>query len=688
MTEQVVAGWNLSPVALRDRSRDALPRPTWEGPEPPELALAPQPAPDEIVQPAEDSAGTTALSDALQPLREAIEADAAEEEEEERAARRSMRARLLTRAAGALGGLLFLALFFVATGESYGLRVTSDAPTYLALVRQLAITPLAGASPYLAAAIPTSHASPYLQLLALVWGRVGAHGVDGQPLPDPVSLYRFLSGVGLIVACLVLASVFLWSRRQAGSRAAWLTLPTLLVLFGPAHVIWAGDLTFHGLLYAGYFSQTLAIGLLVLTLYALEARREQLGALAAPAAGLTMLVHPFTGLLLIALACAQGIGRAQQRRSNWWLAPLAIGGGFLAARWWPAYDLDAALGESGIRGTWIVAAAVVLPVAARLLPRVPLRRPSALRLGWTRRLLVPLALAGLGSVLVLAAWETWLFTHPGSDPLVHANRLSLYWVEGRWRWPLMFGAGAVGIVGLARLARRGRPLPALWFAACFAAGTAGAAGLDFPLWYRVLLFCQVPLALGVAVVLAENGRWPRRIVGATLLFTLAFKAATLVALPDRITYLGTPLQEAYRLGEFVPRGPGAVAADPFTSYYVPGATGHRVLVVTKAHVGSHRELAAAASGYRLLHEFYLGDDWWQAAQAMWQRGVRYVVVDKSVSLAPPTLAEFSTGPTPLIRTELDRRQLGTFFYRNNRVGRLVHDSDTYVVYELARDKLW
>ena len=29
-------------------------------------------------------------------------------------------------------------------------------------------------------------------------------------------------------------------------RAAWISIPVLLTLFGPAHVIWASDLTVHG----------------------------------------------------------------------------------------------------------------------------------------------------------------------------------------------------------------------------------------------------------------------------------------------------------------------------------------------------------------------------------------------------------------------------------------------------------
>jgi hypothetical protein len=229
-------------------------------------------------------------------------------------------------------------------------------------------------------------------------------------------------------------------------------------------------------------------------------------------------------------------------------------------------------------------------------------------------------------------------------------------------------------------------------------------GYPVPVWWRFLLFCQVPLALGTALVLAElSAGATRRVVAATFAFALVFKLATLTLLSDRITYFGTRVQDSYRVGRIVPRGPGLVASDPFTSYFVPGASGHRVLVVTKAHVGSQRELLAAEDGYRLLHRFYAGPDWPAAGREMWRRGVRYVVVEKSTSLAPATLERFSTGPTPLIRTRADRRRLGAYYYRLNRVGRIVYDRRPigktlpragrirlrpYAVYVLDRRKLF
>jgi hypothetical protein len=73
---------------------------------------------------------------------------------------------------------------------------------------------------------------------------------------------------------------------------------------------------------------------------------------------------------------------------------------------------------------------------------------------------------------------------------------------------------------------------------------------------------------------------------------------------------------------------------------------------------------------------------------MYRDGVRYVLIEKSTSLRAPDLVTFSTGPTPLVRTEYDRRLLGTYYYRNNRVGTLVYDVRPYTLYELSPKKLF
>jgi hypothetical protein len=303
------------------------------------------------------------------------------------------------------------------------------------------------------------------------------------------------------------------------------------------------------------------------------------------------------------------------------------------------------------------------------------------------RATLALALLGAAGVLGLGAWE-WLLIQ---SPPVDSARTAVYWVDGRWRWALMFAAGTVGLAGLARLARRGRLVPLLWFASCFAIGVAGAVGLPLPIWYRFFLLCQIPLAIGAATALAAaRVSATSSIVAMTLTFSLAVKVLTLVALPTTFTYFGSPLQQVWVLGQRIPRDPGLVASDPNTSYYIPAISGHRVLTFGKGHASSPRDLAASEESYELLHRFWAGrPGWWRAAQEMWRRGVRYIVVDKYVNLQAPTLGDF-TWRSALIETRADRRALGTYFYENQRLGKVVYDdpSSEFVVFRLVRSKLF
>jgi hypothetical protein len=588
-----------------------------------------------------------------------------------------------------------------AAATDYGLRVTSDTPTFLPIIRDLGAHPFQPVSPFLNDPhVATSHATPYTQLLGSLWQWLApSHDATGAAAPDPKALYGFLAVVGILVTLLVLHAVFVWARSQAGWRVALLTIPVLLVLFGPAQVIWAGDLTFHGFLYAAYFPQNVALAFMCYTLAALESppSRWRLARVALLTAA-TFTVHPFTGALLAALIAVRGCSLVVRGSSDWPTGSLGVVAGFGLALLWPAYSLNGALVDAGLHGWLFVAACAVAPLVALGFPQ-PVRllehgNRLAQRLerpGRTRSFALPgLAMLGLAVVAGLTVWETLLVHAGSSDPLIHSNRLAIYWVEDRWRWPLMFAGGALGLCGLAWLARRERPLPVLWCAGCLGLGLLGVVGLSVPVWWRFLLFAQVPLALGLARMIFGLGRRSvvRNVAVAGLVLLLVAKAGSLFFLPETNTYFGTTLQQTYDFGKIVPAAPGLVATDPFTAFYIPGATGHRVLSVTKAHVNSSRELADSERGYKLLHTFYAGRHWWKAARRMYREGVRYVVVAKQTSLAPKTLADFSTGPTPLIRTPADRAGLGRYFYRCNRVATLLYDSPEYVVYRLDRPRLW
>ena len=594
-----------------------------------------------------------------------------------------------------LAGLVALQLW--ARSTDYGLRVTSDTPTFLALIPDMADRPFEPQSPFVAdPEVTTPHAEPYTQALAFLWKATRTSDEER----DPVALARLLSLVGIGVMFFVLFAVFAYTRSVVGRREAWIAVPALLALFGPANVIWASDLSLHGFLYASWFPQNVAIGLLLFSLLALDWRRRAALPVTIVLTAATMTIHPFTGVLLALLVATRGCQLAAQRDDRWRRASYVLIGGFALGSFWPAYSLSHAMSETGLSGGTFVAVAAATPIlVAALANSRPVRRSVALGETVARHLSSKskaywLAVGGFVLVLALAFWTAALANRPPSDPLITTNRLSTYWVEDRWRWPLMLAAGAIGIYGLARLAGRGRIVPALWFAGCVTLGTIGAlgslAGVQIPIWYRFLLAAQIPLAVGVAAAIPGLPRHTTRYVAAAAGFAIVFKTLTLVGLPPSHTYFRTDIQEAYRLGEVIPPGrTGLVATDPRTAYFIPGATGRQVLTVTKAHVGFSRELAAAERGYALLHEFWAGGPtWWQAAQRMWVKGVRWVVVEKSTLLAAPTLEEFSTGPSPLVHPGPEREQLGNYFYENNRLGMLVYDSDSYTVYKLDPAKLF
>jgi hypothetical protein len=180
----------------------------------------------------------------------------------------------------------------------------------------------------------------------------------------------------------------------------------------------------------------------------------------------------------------------------------------------------------------------------------------------------------------------------------------------------------------------------------------------------------------------------RRVTVAGFTASGLFKLVLLLGVAPSLTYFGTPLQSSWSLGQIIPRQPGIVASDPFTSYLVPPTSGHKVLVVTKAHVNSASELAESEAGYRLLLRFAHGGDWWSAAQTMYRQGVRYVLIQHSILLTAPNLETFSTGPTPLIRTARDRQAIGVYFHRANRVGEVIYDQGDYALYRLVPAKLF
>ena len=455
-----------------------------------------------------------------------------------------------------LAGLVALQLW--ARSTDYGLRVTSDTPTFLALIPDMADRPFERQSPFLRdSTVASAHAEPYMQALAFLWKGTRASD-EGR---DPVALARLLSLVGIGVMFFVLFAVFAYTRSVVGRWEAWIAVPALLALFGPTNVIWASDLSLHGFLYASWYPQNVAIGFLLFTLLALDWPRRASLPLTIVLTALTMTIHPFTGVLLTLLVAARGCQLAVQRDERWRRASYALVGGFVLGSLWPAYSLSHAMSETRMPGGLFVAVAASAPLLiSAFAGSRPVRRTVAFGEAVVRHLASRskahwLAVGGFVTVLGLGFWAAALARRPSSDPLITTNRLSTYWVEDRWRWPLMLAVGAIGIYGLARLARRGRIVPAVWFAGCFTLGTIGAlgslAGVQIPIWYRFLLATQVPLAVGVAAAIRGLPRHTIRYVAAAAGFALAFKALTLVGLPPTHTYFRTDIQDAYALGKVI-----------------------------------------------------------------------------------------------------------------------------------------
>jgi hypothetical protein len=250
---------------------------------------------------------------------------------------------------------------------------------------------------------------------------------------------------------------------------------------------------------------------------------------------------------------------------------------------------------------------------------------------------------------------------------------------------LLLAGGAVGVLGLLTLARRGRSLPLLWLAAFYGVGVLGALGAPIPLWYRFLLLCQPPLVLGMATIAADRNRPVAGVlVALTVAVTLAFSAYTTVGISQKTTYFGGGwIPDAFALGKVIPPGSGGVVSDPATSYYIPAATGRPVLTLTMGHVGSPAEASAAQAGYRQLRGLYYfrGTAWWTVMQRLWAEGYRYVVVAHALSIRPLSLRQFSDAP-PALSSGRDRRRLGHYFFALNRVATLVADSKSFAVYRL------
>ncbi|MGA2013311.1 MAG: hypothetical protein ABSH51_22620 [Solirubrobacteraceae bacterium] len=586
----------------------------------------------------------------------------------------------------------------MAVSNLYSMRVISDTPTFIALIRDLARAPMQPASVFFQTLDTDSiHASPYVQALALIWRWMAPAGHLG----DPVAIGRFLAIVAIPVSLFTLAMLWCFTRSVAGRTAAFAAIPAVLALFGPAHIIFSSDLTLGGLLATGYYPATLATGLTLIVLMLLRRRGRVAGALTVLMLALTLTTDLFSGTVLLLYVIAYSCLAARHDRSQARRIPALILGAFLLAALWPEFHIFAAYEGAGIPIPALIVAAVLAPrlwcllvprltAAARSIPR--LARVSTRRVGAAGELRV--ALFGLWAVSVLTLWTVYLIGHWPDDPALRSYRLGLYWNDQVYRWLLLLAPGAVGAIGLQRLIRRGAGELALGAAAMYAVGVLGSAvfltvHVQLPLYYRFILACQLPVAVGMGAFLAHHtSRRAATLAWLTLLIAFTFKVVTLVAVTPTENYFGTPLQSAWSLGQVIGPDTGRVASDPSTSYYIPAAADDPVVTLS-GHADSGAENARANIGYGLMHELYAGDAWHSADALLhlWLLRVRWVVVEKWTSLRPANRQLFFFGPYSALITRADMPLMTRYYSRLALAGTLVYDDDEYSVFKLDAARL-
>jgi hypothetical protein len=311
-----------------------------------------------------------------------------------------------------------------------------------------------------------------------------------------------------------------------------------------------------------------------------------------------------------------------------------------------------------------------------------------------------MAHVGAWSAAMIALWGLRTLGHwPTDVPVLQSYRLGFYWNDQRDRWLLLFLPGLCGLIGLVRLARRGSErgagVPLLWFCGFYAVGLIGgvvhlAIGYQLPLYYRLTLLCQLPVAVGVGAFAAHHkSRRAALIVAATVAGAFAFKTVTLMTVSDNLSYFGAPLSTLWQFGNLIPAGSGAVASDPNTSYFIPIATGNRVLTVGMGHTDSGTEPVLAESGYQLLRRVYVGSQAESASalRQIWTGGVRWFVVEKYTTFSPPTQQSLFAAPYNALIGGSDINRLAVYNSRLAAVADETFDNGEFTVYRLDGSRL-
>ena len=244
----------------------------------------------------------------------------------------------------------------VGTAVDYPLRVTSDTPTFIALLSDMAQRPFAPQSPFLEGGAATQHATPYIQALAFsgaVRGRRHRLGRRARPLPRPRRDRRLR----------VRARVRLPLRPPPRGIDGGVGLdPRAARPLRPSRTSSGRPTSRSTARCTRASSRRRRDRTLLLTLLALERRSRRLARRGLCTRAPTMLVHPFTGVLLVRRRDRRSCRLAAQRDRAAMRTPIALVVGFLVGSLWPAYSLDRAFAETGLRGVVFIGLCVLAPL--------------------------------------------------------------------------------------------------------------------------------------------------------------------------------------------------------------------------------------------------------------------------------------------------------------------------------------
>jgi hypothetical protein len=468
-----------------------------------------------------------------------------------------------------------------------------DAQHHIAAVRELAKGEFPPKHNLVAGYLPQGHYGPYLV------GLGAAARISGAA---PLGVLC-VAGIASVLAFVAAANAA--AGRLVGDGAGrWAPLATLL-LWGPwprptlswPSRGWPGSTSIADVQNFFYPQQA---GLILLLLVLLLVTRTAEGKLRAwrwlaafATAGLLIASHPLSGLALVPMLGALALSERARRECG----PRRIGLLLLV----PAVGL-------GIAALWPYYPVLGLLQAARL---------PGLRVDPVPE---PLGVDAIPSVIRAA---------PASSPVLGPT---LPVVE-------ILGPGLVGVLGLAALARSGRPFLAFWFAADLLLSLLP----QLPLRHRFVFFAALPLQLAACGVLEQGwqrGRLPRALVCLVLL-------AGAVSAGQRIHWLlGREVPDLSFVARLT-REDAVILSDQTTSNGIAGLAGRKVVAPQNPDLF----LVAAGGWQRVLDvRRFLSKNATAAERAeivrRWQ--VTAVLVDR-LRLDPPEL------PYPVVHEQAGYR---------------------------------